>query len=185
MFYVCYFLHCLKNSMLDTELPDLTIPGVINGEIVNISLHSYSGKPLVLVFYPYDFSFICPKEINDFSDNIVEFEKLECNVVLVSCDSVYSHIIWSMISREERGIRGVKYPMIADYNKDLTKALNLCTPRGNSERATVIVDAHLQIKHISMVDINYERSIDEILRLIKAMVFVEKYGEVCYVDWGN
>ncbi|ADM11252.1 thioredoxin peroxidase [Encephalitozoon intestinalis ATCC 50506] len=157
---------------------------LVDGEIKEISLEDYRGKYVVIVFYPLDFTFVCPTEVNRFCDLKEEFLKRNALVLFVSCDSVYSHRAWASISRENGGILGVSWPMIWDMKRELCNQFEMFDEEnGHPMRGTVILSKDLDVKHLS---INYHavgRSVSEILRLIDAITFNDENGEICPVEW--
>ncbi|EPR79409.1 Peroxiredoxin [Spraguea lophii 42_110] len=169
--------------MLESKLPDMNLKAVVDDSIVDLKLSDYLGKCLVLIFYPYDFTFVCPTEINLLSDMQKEFSDINTQVLFVSCDSVYSHIGWTKVEREELGIKGCTWPMVSDYNKELSISLGLLHKEGFSMRATVIADPEGIIKHISANNHLVGRNVNELLRLVKALQHVKKHGEICMVNW--
>ncbi|EPR79408.1 Peroxiredoxin [Spraguea lophii 42_110] len=171
--------------MLGNKLPDMELKALIKGEIEKVRFSEYEGKYLVIIMYPYDFTFVCPTEVNEISISADKFLEINTQVLYLSCDSIYSHITWSMIDRTDSGVRGVRWPMLSDYKKEFSQKMNLLDKDGHSMRATIIVNAEGIIKHISANDSMVGRNVPEILRLIKAFKYVEKCGEVCHVNWDN
>lgn len=163
---------------------DRQYKALVNGEIKDVSIHDFRGKYVVLVFYPFDFTFVCPTEVNRFSDLHDEFVKRDACVLLISCDSVYSHMKWASISRDNGGIAGTTWPMISDIGRDLSKEFNLFDDANQcSMRGTVILGKALDVKHISANILAVGRSAIEILRLVDAIKFNDENGEVCPVEW--
>src|SRR5204863_1207620 len=107
------------SAFVSAPAPDFSADAYVNGEFRKLSLADYKGKWLVLFFYPLDFTFVCPTEINAFSDEIEKFKKLGCEVLGVSVDSKFSHNAWTKLSRKEGGIQGLKYLLLADINKTI------------------------------------------------------------------
>ncbi len=184
---VCYFGGYLKNlnvaPMRLDSVPNITLPSYKNGKISKASIGSLVSDYLVLVFYPYDFTTVCPTEINEFTNRCDEFVQAKANIAFVSCDSVYSHEAWSRIRVSDGGVEGVKCAMLSDYNKDLSAALNLLSEDGASRRATVIIDKDMKIRHYSYNDNSVGRSVVEVLRLLNAISFCDKNGGMCIVNW--
>lgn len=157
---------------------------VVNNDFKEIKLSDYKGKYLVLFFYPLDFTFVCPTEIIAFSDRIDEFNAINAEVIGVSCDSHFSHLAWINTPRKNGGLGNLKYPLLADFNKSVAKSYGiLIDDEGIPLRGLFIIDPESKVRQITINDLPVGRSVDEILRLIKAFQFVEKHGEVCPANW--
>lgn len=164
--------------------PNFEGTAVINHEFKTIRLSDFAGKYLYLFFYPLDFTFVCPTEIIAFSDRIKEFKELNTEVVGVSCDSQFSHLAWINTPRKNGGLGDLKYPLLADFKKDIAKAYNvLIEKEGVALRGSFIIDPTGIVRQITVNDLPVGRSVDEVLRLIKAFQFVDKHGEVCPANW--
>ncbi len=154
-----------------------------NDEFKNISLADYKGKWLVLFFYPLDFTFVCPTEINAFSDEIDKFKKLGCEVLGVSVDSKFSHNAWTKLSRKEGGIQGLKYPLLADINKQIASDYGVLLPAGIALRGLFVIDPDGTLQYQTVNFLNFGRSTDETLRVIQAIQLAKTSGEVCPANW--
>ena len=138
---------------------------------------------------PLDFTFVCPTEITNFSDANEQFKAINCDVVGVSIDSVFSHLAWVNTSRNKGGLGKMNIPLVGDISKEMTKAFGMLVEDpaddmvGASLRGTVIIDGAGKVRHISNTDAPVGRSVDEVLRLVQAFQFVEKHGEVCPAGW--
>ncbi len=154
-----------------------------NGTFGNIKLDQYKGKYLVLFFYPLDFTFVCPTEIIAFSDRIADFEKLGTSVLACSVDSVHSHLAWTNVPRNKGGLGQMKIPILSDLTKSIAKDYGVLLDEGIALRGTFVIDPKgtLRIAHVN--DLPVGRSVDEILRVIEALQFVEAHGEVCPANW--
>jgi peroxiredoxin (alkyl hydroperoxide reductase subunit C) len=186
--------------LVGKKSPSFSAKAVINGgEIVdNFSLDQYLGKKYVLFyFYPADFTFVCPTEIIAFQNKIEEFEKRNVAVVGCSTDSEFSHWKWLQTEKKDGGIKGVKYPLVADLAKtisenfdvlagtydynDAGQAVFIGTPQ--AYRGLFLIDRQGIVRHQLVNDMPIGRSIDEALRVIDALQFNEENGEVCPADW--
>ncbi|KAK6089157.1 hypothetical protein P3W45_001075 [Vairimorpha bombi] len=157
-----------------------------DGEITTVNINDYKGKNIVLLFYPLDFTFVCPTELNVISDRREAFLKRNTVVFLISKDSVYSHKSWAKQSRSDGGVEGVQWPMISDTNGKLSKKFQLYDEEEDiTKRATVILDDQFNINYIGVHHQSIGRSTDEILRLVDAMIFVSKHGDTCPMDWND
>ncbi|KAM7363421.1 peroxiredoxin 3 [Cochliomyia hominivorax] len=164
--------------------PDFQGIAVVGNDFQEIKLSDFAGKYLVLFFYPLDFTFVCPTEIIAFSDRIQEFKDIDAEVVGVSVDSHFSHLQWLNVERKKGGLGGLKYPLLSDITKKISSDYGvLLDKEGISLRGTFIIDPNGVLRQYSINDLPVGRSVDEVLRLIKAFQFVEKHGEVCPANW--
>jgi alkyl hydroperoxide reductase subunit AhpC len=164
--------------------PDFSAQAVMpDGSFKQVSLSDYKGKHVVLFFYPLDFTFVCPTEIIAFSDKAAEFEKLGVQLLGVSVDSHYTHLAWRNLSRSEGGLGQIDYPLIADLNKEISKSYDVLLPDGVALRGLFLIDKAGVVKHQVVNDLPLGRSVDEALRMVQALQFVEEHGEVCPANW--
>jgi len=154
-----------------------------NDEFKSISIEDYKGKWLVLFFYPLDFTFVCPTEINAFSDEIEKFKKIGAEVLGVSVDSKFSHNAWTKLSRKEGGIQGLKYPLLADINKSIANDYGVLLPGGVALRGLFVIDPEGTLQHQTVNFLNFGRSTDETLRVVQAIQTAKTTGEVCPANW--
>ena len=186
--------------LVGKKAPHFSAPAVVNGGemIENFSLDQYRGKKhVIFFFYPADFTFVCPTEIIAFQKKMEEFDKRNVAVVGCSVDSQFSHWKWLQTELKDGGIKGVKYPIVADQAQ--TIAENFDVLAGNYEyeedgeikfngtpmayRGTFLIDKNGVVRHQVVNDMPLGRSITEILRMVDALQFNEKHGEVCPADW--
>jgi peroxiredoxin 2/4 len=186
--------------LVGKKAPSFSSTAVVNGgEIVeNFSLDQYLGKKYVLFyFYPADFTFVCPTEIIAFQDKIKEFETRNVAVVGCSTDSEFSHWKWLQTEKKDGGIKGVKYPLVADWSKTITENYDVlagsydynddgqATFKGmpKAYRGLFLIDKQGIVRHQLVNDMPLGRSIEEAIRIIDALQFHEENGEVCPADW--
>jgi alkyl hydroperoxide reductase subunit AhpC len=165
--------------------PDFKAQAVMpDGTFKSISMSEFTGKKYVLLFfYPLDFTFVCPTEIIAFSDRAAEFEKLGVQIMSVSVDSHFTHLAWRNTARTEGGLGQINYPMIADLNKEIAKAYDVLLPGGIALRGLFLIDKNGVVRHQVVNDLPLGRSVDEALRMVQALQYFEKNGEVCPADW--
>src|SRR5215510_5090264 len=108
-------------AFVSQPAPDFKADAYASGEFRKVSLSEFKGKKVVLFFYPLDFTFVCPTEILAFADNIDQFKKRDTEVIAVSVDSKFSHSAWANTPREDGGIKGVTFPLVADLNKTISR----------------------------------------------------------------
>ncbi len=127
--------------MIQEKAPSFTASAMmpVTKMIDEINLSDFTGKWVVLFYFPFSFTFVCPTEITSFSDRQPEFEALNCQVLGASCDSTQSHIAWSNIPRNEGGIGEMKIPIISDFNKSIAREYGILLPDGTPLRATFII----------------------------------------------
>ncbi len=165
--------------------PDFMATAVVNGEFKEIKLSDYRSKYVVLFFYPLNFTFVCPTEIIAFSDRADDFTQLNTQVLGVSVDSEFSHLAWTQIDRKQGGVGSVNYPLVSDIKKEISTAYNVLDPEaGVALRGLFIIDKDGTIQHATINNLSFGRSVDETLRTLKAIQYVQSHpGEVCPVDW--
>jgi NADH-dependent peroxiredoxin subunit C len=153
-----------------------------NNEIKTVKLDDYKGKWVVLVFYPADFTFICPTELGELADYYEELQNLGVEVLSVSTDTVFVHKAWWDNSET---IKKIKYPMVADPNGEICRSYGTyIAQEGLSLRGTFIINPDGVLKVIEMHDNSIGRSAKELIRKIKAAQFVREHGdEVCPASW--
>ncbi|MDD2358016.1 MAG: peroxiredoxin [Thiovulaceae bacterium] len=172
--------------LVTKKAPDFTATTVLgNNEIVeDFNLYSNFGeKGTVLYFYPLDFTFVCPSEIIAFDHRLAEFSARGINVIGVSVDSQFSHFAWKNTPLNQGGIGQVKYPLVADLTKEIAKAYDVLLDGGVALRGSFLIDADGTIRHAVINDLPLGRNIDEMLRMIDAMLFTNEFGEVCPAGW--
>ena len=163
--------------------PDFSAMAVIEGQFKQISLSEYRGKYVVLFFYPLDFTFVCPTEILSFSDKLDEFTKRNAVVLGVSVDSHYTHLAWINTKREEGGISGLRFPLVADLTKKIGTDYGVLTDDGFALRGTFLIDKDGVVRHASINFPPLGRNVDEFVRLLDALQHFEQHGEVCPANW--
>ena len=191
--------------LVGKSAPHFEAAAVINGEEVveNFSLDQYKGKKyVILFFYPKDFTFVCPTELHAFQAKLEEFKKLGVELVAVSTDTEMSHWGWLQMSKDEGGIQGITYPVVADTNKTISKNYDVLAgdfgydydEETNTERLTFsgeavayrglfLIDKEGVVQHQLVNNMPLGRNVDEAMRMVKALQFFEKEGEVCPANW--
>ena len=187
-------------SLVGRKAPAFSAPAVINGEeiVENFSLDQYLGKKeVIFFFYPKDFTFVCPTEILAFQEKLAEFEKREVAVVGISTDTEETHLAWLMTPKDQGGIEGVTYPLVADTAKTIASNYGVLAGDWNyneagelsfegapiAYRGTFLIDKAGVVRHETINDLPLGRNIDEMIRLVDALHHVEKHGEVCPANW--
>jgi peroxiredoxin (alkyl hydroperoxide reductase subunit C) len=158
------------------KAPEFTLPAVVgNGDFKDVSLADYRGKFVVLFFYPLDFTFVCPTEIQEFSKREAEFKGLNAQVLGCSVDSKFSHKAWI-----QNGLGQLTYPLLSDFNKDVARKYGaLLEDQGVATRATFIIDPNGVLQYANYHNTDVGRSVSETLRVLQAI----QTGERCPAEW--
>ena len=158
-----------------------------DGAIQKVKLEDYRDKWVVLFFYPFDFTFVCPTEICAFSDASDNFAKINCQIIGASCDSVFVHREFALRERKQGGVAPLKIPLLADNSHEIAIKYGCYIWKGDAKgatfRATYIIDPKGILRHISMNDTPVGRSVDEVMRLVQAFQFTDEHGDVCPSNW--
>ncbi len=163
--------------MIGKQAPDFKANAFVNGKIKEISLSSYRGKWVVLFFYPADFTFVCPTEVEGFAEKYEDFKSKNAEILSVSRDTVYVHKAW--VENDER-VAKAKYPMIEDRKGLISEAYGVLDENsGNSHRGLFIINPEGIIKYMVITDDNVGRSTEETMRVLLAL----QSGGLCPVDW--
>lgn len=186
--------------LVGKKAPSFKAKAVVNGiEVIeNFSLDQYLGKQyVVLFFYPADFTFVCPTELVAFQDALKEFEKMDTAVVGCSVDSEFSHWKWLQTDLKDGGIKGVTYPLVSDFSKTISENYDVLAGKydidedGNTifegspvaYRGTFLIDKQGIVRHQVVNDLPLGRNIEDTLRTVEALQYVELHGEVCPANW--
>jgi len=172
--------------IVTNKAPDFTATAVLaNGQIVeDFNLMENLGeKGAVLFFYPLDFTFVCPSEIIAFSHRVEEFTSRGVNVVGVSVDSQFSHFAWRETPVDQGGIGRVKFPLVADLNKQIARDYDVLLNDSVALRGSFLIDADGTVRHAVVNDLPLGRNIDEMIRMVDTMIFTNEHGEVCPAGW--
>ncbi len=171
-----------KMAKIGEKVPDLDMEVFHNEEIKKVKLSDFSGKWVVLVFYPADFTFICPTELEAIAEKYEEFRKMGAEVISISTDSVFVHKAWHDSSP---AIKKIEYPMAADPTGKICREFGTYVEgEGVSLRGSFIIDPNGVLKALEVHDNSIGRSAKELLRKLQAADFVSKSeGMVCPAGW--
>ena len=186
--------------LVGRKAPHFKAKAIVDGgtEKSNFSLDQFLGKKKVLLFfYPKDFTFVCPTELHAFQENLGEFESRGTVVVACSTDTEKSHWGWLQMDKEDGGIKGITYPIVADTNKTISK--NFDVLKGDyffneddeleadnemiAYRGLFLIDKEGIVQHQLVNNLPLGRNVDEALRMVDALNFVEENGQVCPANW--
>ncbi len=188
--------------LVGKKAPAFTAQAVVDGGkfVEEFSLDQYLGKKhVVLFFYPKDFTFVCPTELHAFQEKLAEFEKRGTAVVACSTDTEQSHWGWLQVGKNEGGIKGVTYPIVADTNKTISKNYDVLTGdyfydeddqlQADGEliayRGLFLIDKDGIVRHQVVNDLPLGRNVDEAIRMVDALQFNEENGEACPANWNS
>ena len=188
--------------LVGKKAPQFSAQAVINGgEFANdFSLDQFIGKKhVVLFFYPKDFTFVCPTELHAFQEKLTEFEARNTAVIAVSTDTEQSHWGWLQLDKNNGGIKGITYPLVADTNKTISKNYDVLAGdyfyddndmlQAEGEliayRGLFLIDKEGIVRHQIVNDLPLGRNVDEVIRMVDALQFTEENGEVCPANWNK
>ncbi len=173
---------CLR---VGQSAPEFTATAVVDQEFKDVKLSDYRGKYVVLFFYPLDFTFVCPTEITAFSDRHQDFSAIGTEILGVSVDSAFSHLAWIQSDRKSGGVGDLNYPLVSDIKKEISLAYNvLDSNEGVALRGLFIIDKDGVIQHSTVNNLSFGRSVDETLRTLQAIQYVQSHpDEVCPAGW--
>ncbi len=174
--------------LVTNKAPDFTATAVLeDGSIVeDFNLYENFGEMgTVVFFYPLDFTFVCPSEIIAFSHRIEEFKSRGINVIGVSVDSQFSHFAWRETPVEEGGIGRIKFPLVADLSKQISRDFDVLLNESVALRGSFLIGIDGTVRHAVINDLPLGRNVDEMLRMVDAMLFTNEYGEVCPAGWNK
>ncbi len=172
--------------LVGKQAPDFTAAAVLgDGSIVDDFSFSTAtkGKYAVVFFYPLDFTFVCPSELIAFDHRLAEFKKRNVEVIGVSIDSHFSHNAWRNTAINDGGIGPVGYTLVADITHKICKDYDVESEGGVAYRGSFLIDTSGLVRHQVVNDLPLGRDIDEMLRVVDALQFHEKHGEVCPAGW--
>jgi len=175
--------------MLKKKAPYWSALGVQNEKFLKINSNYFIGKYLVMIFYPFDFTKVTPTELIAFSENIDKFKIINTEVLGISTDSHFTHLAWLKTPRSKAGVGKLTFPLIADISKKISRNFQVLNEDerddlyGASLRALFIIDNQGKIRSIIINNETLGINIEEILRLIQAFQYSDKYGEVCPANW--
>jgi peroxiredoxin (alkyl hydroperoxide reductase subunit C) len=172
--------------LIAKKAPDFSAVAIMGDNSINekfrLSEH-LKGKKGILFFYPLDFTFVCPSEIIAFDKKMDEFKKRDIEVVGVSIDSQFTHLAYKNTPIQNGGIGKIKYPLISDITKDIARKYDVLFNNSVALRGTFLIDEDFVIRHQIVNDLPLGRSVNESIRMVDALIFHQKNGEVCPANW--
>lgn len=175
-------------SLVGKKFPDFSVKAMDEmGDTLKINVleEAINNKKKVLLFwYPKDFTFVCPTELHAFQAAQEEFKKRNTMLIGASCDTAEVHFAWLSTPKDNGGIEGVKYPLLADSTRVLSSALGILDSEDSvTYRATYLIDEDGAVFHESVNHMPIGRNVQEYLRIIDAFTHVQEFGEVCPANW--
>lgn len=169
-------------SLINKEVCDFSVKAFHSGRFIDISREDIRGKWCVFFFYPADFTFVCPTELEDLSNKYDDFKKIDCEIFSVSCDTHFVHKAWHDASER---IRKIQFPMIGDPTATLAKDFHVYIEEsGLAERGSFVIDPEGRIVVYEVNSGSVGRNADELLRRVQACQFVAAHGDqVCPAKW--
>lgn len=188
--------------LVGQKAPQFSAAAVLDGNkiVSDFSLDQYlDNKYVVLFFYPKDFTYVCPTELHAFQEKLGEFEARGCAVVGCSTDTAESHAAYLRVSKEQGGIQGITYPIVADTaktistNYDVLNGMYDYDEEGNltsdneliAFRGLFLIDKNGVVQHQLVNNLPLGRNVDEAIRVLDALIHVETKGEVCPANWSK
>src|SRR5262245_29708709 len=178
----------MSSMLICRKAPAFTAPAVLaDGSIEKQTRLSYAtrGKYALLVFYPLDFTFVCPTELIAFNNRINQFKELNVEVIGISIDSEYTHSAWRNTPVEKGGIGQIQFTLVADIKHEIARAYGVEHDAGIALRGTFLIDKEGIVRSATVNDAPIGRNVDEFLRLTDALQFHEANGEVCPANWAK
>ena len=171
--------------LVTSEAPDFAATAVMGDNRLNteFTLSSLRQRFVLLLFYPLDFTFVCPSEIIAFDDALDQFRSRDVEVVGVSVDSPYTHLAWKRTPPEEGGVGPIRFPLVSDMTKNIARSYGVLFNDEVALRGLFLIDRVGVIRHAVINDLPLGRSVDEALRIVDALRFHEERGEVCPANW--
>lgn len=169
-------------SLINKEIGDFTVQAYVKGAFQTVTKEDVLGKWGVFFFYPADFTFVCPTELEDLANQYEEFQKIGCEIYSVSCDTHFVHKAWHDASKT---IQKISYPMLADPTGKLARDFEVMIEEdGLAERGSFIVNPEGKIVAYEVIAGNVGRNADELFRRVQASQFVAEHGDqVCPAKW--
>lgn len=173
-------------TLVTQQAPDFTAEAVMPDNTFGaITLSALKGKYVLLLFYPLDFTFVCPSEILAFNRKLADFKSRNCEVIGLSVDSKFTHLAWKNTPVAKGGIGNIQYPLAQDLNKAIAKSYGILLNDSVALRGLFLIDPTGTVRHCIINDLPLGRNVDEALRMVDAVQFSDTHGEVCPANWNK
>lgn len=180
--------------LVGRKAPPINAKAVVGTQVQDFSLNSYLGKKyVILLFYPKNFTYVCPTELHAFQDSLPRFEQLNTALVACSTDTEQSHMDWLKKPKASGGIQGITYPILVDSSRTISKAYDVLSSgiAGDSEdsripfRALFLIDKFGVVQHQLINNMPFGRNVEEAIRMLEAVQHFETNKEVCPANWAK
>ena len=184
-FYRPHAHSCLPRQ----KAPFFEANSVLHGKFKRVSLNDFAGKYLVIIFYPFDFTYVCPTELIAFSDSVGKFREIGADIIAISTDSHFTHLAWTKTPRNTGGVGDLDIPLLADIGKSISRNYGVLVEDSSDDlygaalRGSFIINGNGIIRSIQINDAPVGRNVEETLRLIQAFQYSDDHGEVCPAGW--
>ena len=172
--------------LIGKKAPDFKATAIMEDNSINenfVLSKFLSGKKGIVFFYPLNFTFVCPSEIIAFDKKVEEFKKRNTEVIGISIDSHFSHLAYKNTAIDNGGIGKIRYPLVSDITKDISRSYDVLLNHSVALRGTFLIDEDFVIRHQVVNDLPLGRNVDEAIRMVDALEFHQKHGEVCPANW--
>jgi peroxiredoxin (alkyl hydroperoxide reductase subunit C) len=172
-------------SLIRQSAPDFSAEAVLadNTIVSNFKLSDFRGKYVILLFYPLDFTFVCPTEILAFNEKLEDFRSRDTELIGISVDSVYTHLAWKKTPVNEGGIGNIAFTLVSDLKKEIATNYGVLIDGEKALRALFLIDKEGIVRHCIINDTPYGRNVNEALRMVDALRHYDKYGKLCPANW--
>ncbi len=172
-------------TLVGRAAPGFTATAVMPDNSIreDLSLEEYAGRYVVMFFYPEDFTVVCPSEILAFDHKLDDFSERECEVLGISVDPEARHAHWKNTPVDEGGIGSVRFPLLSDESRKITRAYGVLSDDGRALRATFLLDREAVVRHVVINDMSLGRSVHDTLRTLDAVRHIDRTGELCPANW--
>ncbi|MFC1659895.1 peroxiredoxin [Gemmatimonadota bacterium] len=173
------------STLVQKPAPAFKAPAVMPDNSIrqDYTLEESQGKYRAILFYPYDFSFICPTELLALHDQLGEFKDRDCEVMAISVDSHFSHLAWKRTPVDSGGIGKVGFTLVSDLTREISRGYGVLSDESAALRGTFILDRSGTVRHQSINDMELGRNIQEILRTLDGVRHFDETGETCPANW--
>jgi peroxiredoxin (alkyl hydroperoxide reductase subunit C) len=175
------------STLVTQQAPDFVATAVMPDNSINeeFRLSALRGRYVVLFFYPFDFSFVCPSEILAFDHRLDDFAKRDCEIIGASVDSQFTHLAWKETPVDDGGIGPVRFPLVADFSKQIARDYGILVDDTVALRATFLLDREGIVRHALVNDFDLGRNIEETLRTLDALRFIDTHEDACPANWSE
>lgn len=169
--------------MVQQQAPSFNAKAVVGGQVVDVNLDDYRDRWVVLFFYPLDYTFVCPTEIQAYNAALKDNGSDDVTVMACSIDSVYTHLAWQQTPKEEGGVGLLDLVHVADVGGHIAGLFGVLNSGGVALRAVFLIDPAGKVRHEAINDLGVGRNTSETFRLLEAFRHVDTHGDLCPANW--